>query len=159
MSFEMTWELNQHYPSVCSSHVYTRRFLTWISNSVCHYVFIAWYLDSKYLMDQTEDFTMKGINDFMFCPRFLGGLHFVLDRNNLWTLPCSCVWWQLRGGNSILSPFMVLQKLTGPLTRPAFKMSTSQYFTQCTAVYDTFCSSTKPPWSQRPKIIQIIVQV
>lgn len=24
-------------------------------------------------MDQTEDFAMKGINDFMFCPIFFGG--------------------------------------------------------------------------------------
>lgn len=56
--------------------------------------------------------------------------------------------------NCILSPFMVLQKLTAFLTRPAFKMSTSQYFTQCTAVYDIFCSSPKQPWSQRPNIIQ-----
>lgn len=45
--------------------------------------------------------------------------------------------------NSILSLFMVLKKLTAPLTRPAFKMSTFQYFTQYTAVHDTFCSSPK----------------
>lgn len=152
LSAEMSWELDQHYPSVCSSHVYIRRFLTRISKSLCHYVLIAWYLDRKYLMNLTEAFATININDFMFFPLFFGGHHFALDRNNLWTL-LLCLMTTKRW-NSILSPFMVFQKLTAPLTCPAFKMSTSQYFTHCTAVHDTFCSSPKQTWSQRPNIIQ-----